>query len=731
MARIARSVEDVILGEAVHGTREERLADMMAIASVIANRAAMTKSPPKDIVSVRAEFNAYGKALPAGVEKYRALAEEAWNDVQTNGPVHSATFYATPSAAHRVKNGKVMEASTTGHQFFSDPEFRPFRTAAGYKRPDPSLLPSMVVEPTAYAAIPSQNPALEAIENVAAAPLDAAAQTAIENAIAQDGLNELGVAERTGYQSPMGALGDRITSGFGARTAPTTVSGRGSRNHAGLDLSLEPGAMGYPAETMGAGVVSNISYSPGGYGKRVDVRHPDGLTSSYSHLSSIADNLEIGTEVAAGTPVGTVGSTGNSSGPHLHFEVRDEDGNAIDPASVVSFNRENAVATPTAAQRTQPGDLISGIANEAVQPSLGDPNEALAAAFDMDRFAGPTQEQVANFDTGRFGDPNAALTESFDMARMGGANVQPAQSEQALAEALASSNNQAAMRSQQMADMQERANEARRALEERAALSAQETQNASLAAPIAIDGQTSASTGLSAAADAAGITPRSMADLAGQYAAYGAGKISPEQNLAADVLDQAVNTKQARTPSYALAQQKIDQTQAVDPAVDVASLSTPAALGDVETDMADVTYSQPSRAKQSVQQRKEAQQPEAVDPDKGRLARSFTNSKTLGSALGATIGGILGGPVGAMALGAIGSKLGNMPAAERPRETPLQALFNMMSGKPQSMFPTTPAGGQGTGKGVSFNDLNERGRDTYRDSGDFRDAIDKGGVGLY
>lgn len=693
MARIARSVEDVILGEAVHGTREERLADMMAIASVIANRAAMTKSQPKDIVSVRAEFNAYGKALPAGVERYRALAEEAWNDVQANGPVHSATFYATPAAAHRVKNGKVMEASTTGHQFFSDPEFRPFRTATGYKRPDPGLLPSMVVEPAAYAAVPSQNPALAAIEGVAQAPLDAAAQIAVENAIAQDGLNELGVAERTGYQSPMGALGDRITSGFGSRTAPTTVSGRGSRNHAGLDLSLEPGAMGYPAEAMGAGVVSNISYSPGGYGKRVDVLHPDGLTSSYSHLSSIADNLGIGTEIAAGTPVGTVGSTGNSSGPHLHFEVRDEFGNAIDPANVVSFNHENAVATPTAAQRAQPGDLIAGIANDAVQPSLGDPNEALAASFNMDRFAGPTQDQIANFDAGRFGDPNAVLAESFNMA-----------------------------------DLQERANEARRVLEEQAAQSAQATQSAALSAPVAVDGQAAASTAVSAAADAAGITPRSMADLAGQYAAYGAGKVSPEQNLAADVFEQALSTKQARTPSYALAQQKIEQTPAVDPAVDLAS---PEALGDLGVDMADVTYSQPSRAKQAVQQREMAQQPEAIDPDKGRLARSFTNSKTMGTALGATIGGMIGGPVGALALGALGSKLGNMPAAERPRETPLQALFNMMTGKPQSMYPTTPAGGYGTGRGVSYNDLNERGRDTYNDSGDFRDAIDRGGVGLY
>ena len=92
---------------------------------------------------------------------------------------------------------------------------------------------------------------------------------------------------------------------------------------------------------------------------------------------------------------------------------------------------------------------------------------------------------------------------------------------------------------------------------------------------------------------------------------------------------------------------------------------------------------------------------------------------------------MIGGPMGALALGAIGSKLGDMPAAARPRETPLQALFNMMTGKPQSMFPTAPAGGELTGRGVGRRDLNDYGRDVYNSSGDFRDSIDDGGVGLY
>lgn len=740
MARLARSVEDVLLGEAVHGTREERLADMLGIASVISNRAALHGVTPEQIVSARRQFDSYGRALPAGVEAYRSLAKEAWEDVKTNGSIHGATYFATPGRVKGLPNGLEAVASTTGHRYFLDPQFRPIQTAVGVKRANPAVAQALLSNAEEIdTPLPEGRPVNSFAEQPALTGVQAAIDQLVNGAIQEaqatygnvdvpEDANELGVVERTGYQSPMGAQGDRITSGFGLRTSPQTSRGRGSRNHAGIDMAIQAGQSGYPAEAMGAGVVSDISFSPSGLGNAVSIRHPDGLTSKYGHLAEIARNINVGDEIAAGTPIGTVGSTGRSSGTHLHFQVEDEKGNPIDPRSVFSVNPDPSVPSPQFAQRAQPGDLIAGIANDAVQPSLGDPNEALAASFNMDRFAGPAQGEIANFDAGRFGDPNAALAESFDMARMGAREAQPAQGEKALADALAASNNQAAMRSQQMADLQTRANEARRVLEEQAAQSAQATQSASLGAPVAVDGQAAASTGVSAAADAAGITPRSMADLAGQYAAYGAGKVSPEQNLAADVFEQALSTKQARTPSYALAQQKIDQTQAVDPAVDVAS---PEALGDLGVDMADVTYSQPSRAKQAVQQREKVQQPEAIDPDKGRLARSFTNSKTMGTALGATIGGMIGGPVGALALGALGSKLGNMPAAERPRETPLQALFNMMTGKPQSMYPTTPAGGYGTGRGVSYNDLNERGRDTYNESGDFRDAIDRGGVGLY
>lgn len=134
----ATSVIDVLLGEAVHGSRKQRLADMKAIASVIANRAKELGVSPEEVISAPGEFSAYGKKLPAGVEAYRDLAKQALAEVEQNGPVHSGTFYATPSAKKNLPSGLQKVASTTGHIYFDDPKNRAIETALGYRTPDPN-----------------------------------------------------------------------------------------------------------------------------------------------------------------------------------------------------------------------------------------------------------------------------------------------------------------------------------------------------------------------------------------------------------------------------------------------------------------------------------------------------------------------------------------------------------------------------------------------------------------
>jgi murein DD-endopeptidase MepM/ murein hydrolase activator NlpD len=102
---------------------------------------------------------------------------------------------------------------------------------------------------------------------------------------------------------------------------------RGDAMHTGVDY---PAAAGTGVVAAGRGCVQSAAYDGGGYGNLVVIEHRMGMTSWYAHLASIA--VRPGQCLVAGTPVGTVGSTGNSTGPHLHFELRLR-GAAIDPLS--------------------------------------------------------------------------------------------------------------------------------------------------------------------------------------------------------------------------------------------------------------------------------------------------------------------------------------------------------------------------------------------------------------
>jgi murein DD-endopeptidase MepM/ murein hydrolase activator NlpD len=102
---------------------------------------------------------------------------------------------------------------------------------------------------------------------------------------------------------------------------------RGTGFHPGLDF---PAPAGTPVAAAGRGCVSFAGWNPGGYGNLVIVDHRLGMTSWYAHLSSIA--VRRGTCVVAGSRIGRVGSTGYSTGPHLHFELRVR-GAAVNPLS--------------------------------------------------------------------------------------------------------------------------------------------------------------------------------------------------------------------------------------------------------------------------------------------------------------------------------------------------------------------------------------------------------------
>ncbi|MBR1086545.1 peptidoglycan DD-metalloendopeptidase family protein [Bradyrhizobium manausense] len=122
------------------------------------------------------------------------------------------------------------------------------------------------------------------------------------------------------YRKPV--VGEvEFTSGFGVRSDP--FLGRPAM-HTGLDFRA---ATGDPARVTANGKVVSAGWS-GGYGRMVEVDHGNGLSTRYGHLSEI--NVKVGEIVRIGQVIGLVGSTGRSTGPHLHYETR-IDGEAVDP----------------------------------------------------------------------------------------------------------------------------------------------------------------------------------------------------------------------------------------------------------------------------------------------------------------------------------------------------------------------------------------------------------------
>jgi len=105
-----------------------------------------------------------------------------------------------------------------------------------------------------------------------------------------------------------------VTDRFGLRSNP--FGGGSAEYHDGLDIASPWGA---PVVAAGSGIVSTAGFQSG-YGNLVVVEHGSGLSTAYAHLSRI--EVKVGEEVRRGDQIGRVGSTGRSTGPHLHYEVR-------------------------------------------------------------------------------------------------------------------------------------------------------------------------------------------------------------------------------------------------------------------------------------------------------------------------------------------------------------------------------------------------------------------------
>jgi murein DD-endopeptidase MepM/ murein hydrolase activator NlpD len=162
--------------------------------------------------------------------------------------------------------------------------------------------------------------AAENAKALAAARAEAQAKAA---AIAKQVAIEKAAAKEAAEAAPKVVLpttGYRLTARF------NQAGSRWSSNHTGLDFAAP---MGTPVRSVLAGEVIQASFE-GAYGRQVKVRHSDGTVTSYGHMSEF--DVSVGDSVEAGTMIGRIGMTGNTTGPHVHFEVL-RGGSPVNPES--------------------------------------------------------------------------------------------------------------------------------------------------------------------------------------------------------------------------------------------------------------------------------------------------------------------------------------------------------------------------------------------------------------
>jgi murein DD-endopeptidase MepM/ murein hydrolase activator NlpD len=162
--------------------------------------------------------------------------------------------------------------------------------------------------------------------------------------------------------------GGRFSSPFGYRFHPVLGYGR---MHTGVDWADK---IGTPVFSAGNGTVLKASWDSG-YGNRVEIQHTNGYVTTYNHMSAFAKGITPGSKVRQGQVIGFLGSTGLSTGPHLHYEVI-VNGHFVDPLRIklprgreldgkvlADFNRERQHDDDILAKLADPARLAQNAAN--------------------------------------------------------------------------------------------------------------------------------------------------------------------------------------------------------------------------------------------------------------------------------------------------------------------------------------------------------------------------------
>lgn len=157
-------------------------------------------------------------------------------------------------------------------------------------------------------------------------------------------LEQMEAMERAlaGIPTSMPASVMLMSSGFGYRHDPFTGGGA---MHAGLDFK---GPIGTAILAAADGTITSAGWQ-GGYGNCIEITHANGLVTRYAHMSGFT--VSLGQKVKRGTQIGRMGSTGRSTGPHLHFEVR-LNGTAVNPLKFLEANNNVLEIQAVAGNRT-------------------------------------------------------------------------------------------------------------------------------------------------------------------------------------------------------------------------------------------------------------------------------------------------------------------------------------------------------------------------------------------
>ncbi|OZD66489.1 hypothetical protein CH272_06960 [Rhodococcus sp. 05-340-1] len=228
---------------------------------------------------------------------------------------------ATSMGAATAGAAPIQEAPAAGLSFAVPEGLLP----AGFELPQfelPQFVPPQFAPPPA----PSQPVPPEAAPAPAAEPLAAFGVTD-PAAAAQQWLDDVGLGQ-LGAQSPLDSLRS-LKKGTVQPVAGVLTSNFGSRwgtQHSGLDIAAP---IGTPIHAAADGTVSDAGPASG-FGLWVKVRHDDGTETVYGHVNDFS--VQPGQRVSAGEQIATVGNRGQSTGPHLHFEVHDPSGVKVDPA---------------------------------------------------------------------------------------------------------------------------------------------------------------------------------------------------------------------------------------------------------------------------------------------------------------------------------------------------------------------------------------------------------------